>query len=126
MEVFLPLWDEDRESIISDLINSGFESIIVAADDTGLGKNWLGKRLDWELLSQLKQLHQNSHNGEIGLYHTLVVDGPMFEKQLELLDTTVVHRKYGLYDGKPALSPFWYLDIQSCSLAKKNGKDCSA
>jgi len=122
MEVFLPLWDEDRESIISDLINSGFESIIVATDDTGLGKNWLGKRLDWELLSQLKQLHQNSHNGEIGLYHTLVVDGPMFNKQLELLDTAVVHRKYGLYDGKPALSPFWYLDIQSCSLAKKNGK----
>jgi uncharacterized protein (TIGR00290 family) len=119
MDVYLPLWDEDRESIISEIIDSGFKPLIIAADDKDIGRNWLGKTLDQKMLTHLKLLHQNSQNGEVGLYHTFVVDGPLFKHRIELSDTEIVYRKYGLYDGKPTLSPFWYLDIKNCNLIEK-------
>ena len=118
MEVYLPLWDEDREHIIGEIINSGFESVIIAVDDNHLGKGWLGQKLNSETLARLKMLHHNSHNGEVGLYHTFVIDGPLFKRRVHLDETEVVYRKYGLYDGKPTVSPFWYLDIKSLHLVK--------
>jgi uncharacterized protein (TIGR00290 family) len=118
MEVYLPLWEEDREQIIGEMISSGFESVIIAADDN-LGEDWLGKKLDSAMLARLKTLHRNSHNGEVGLYHTLVVDGPLFKRRVHLDETEIVYRKYGLYDGKPTISPFWYFDIKSFRLIDK-------
>jgi uncharacterized protein (TIGR00290 family) len=124
MEVYLPLWDEDREQIIGEMISSGFESVIIAADDNNLGEAWLGKRLDSATLARLKTLHRNSHNGEVGLYHTFVTDGPLFKRRVQLDETEVVYRKYGLYDGKPTISPFWYIDIKSFHLLNKvKGED---
>lgn len=119
MEVILPLWDEDRESIIGDIINFGFETLIVAADDSNLGKSWLGRNLDNALFDELKSLHATSPDGKIGLYHTLTVDGPIFKKKLEIAEKKVVYKECGLYDGKPTVSPFWYLELGGCSLVEK-------
>lgn len=119
MEVILPLWNEDRESILNDLISSGFKAIIIAADDSKLGKSWLGQEFDLELVAKLKTLHAKSSNGEVGNYHTLVLDGPLFKRRLEVLETSMVYKKYGLFDGKLAFSPFWYLDIKKSNLAEK-------
>ena len=110
ISVHLPLWDEDRESLLLDLIDSGFEAVIIAADKDRLGKNWLGRKLDRKLLYELKERHQNSGDGEVGYYHTLVVDGPIFKKKIEILDTDIVFKE-----------PFWYLDIIRCGLKDKIG-----
>ncbi|AII60423.1 diphthine--ammonia ligase [Dehalococcoides mccartyi] len=119
MEVLLPLWDEDRESIIGDLIDSGFETLIVAADDSKLGRSWLGRKLDYTLFNELKSLHTTSPDGKIGLYHTLTVDGPIFKKKLEIADRKTVYKECGLYDGKPTIAPFWYLELSDCFLVEK-------
>lgn len=110
IRVHLPLWDEDRESLLLDLIDSGFEAVIIAADKDRLGKNWLGRKLDRKLLDELKERHKNSGDGEVGYYHTLVVDGPIFKKRIEILDTDIVFKE-----------PFWYLDIIRCGLKDKVG-----
>ncbi|WP_324665640.1 diphthine--ammonia ligase [Dehalococcoides mccartyi] len=119
MRVVLPLWDEDRESIIGDLIDSGFETLIVAADNTNLGKGWLGRKLDNELFEELKLLNASSPDGKVGLYHTLTVDGPIFRKKLEIADKKIIYKECGLYDGKPAVAPFWYLELEDCFLVDK-------
>ncbi|XUX00143.1 MAG: diphthine--ammonia ligase [Dehalogenimonas sp.] len=119
IEPILPLWDEDRESIISDLIDSGFISLIIAADDSKLGRSWLGRNLDHELLSELKSLHASSADGKIGLYHTLTLDGPIFKKRLEIAKQKVVFKECGLYDGKPTVAPFWYLELDEPYLVEK-------
>ncbi|APV45306.1 hypothetical protein Dform_01992 [Dehalogenimonas formicexedens] len=119
MEPILPLWDEDRESIINDLIDSGFVSLIIAADNSKLGRSWLGRTLDRDLLDELKSLYVTSTDGKVGLYHTLTVDGPIFKKRLALGQQKVVFKECGLYDGKPTVSPFWYLEIDNCSLIDK-------
>ena len=46
--------------------------------------------------------------GESGEYHTIVIDGPMFRKRLEILETDKV-----LKDGH------WFLEIKKCGLKPK-------
>jgi len=108
INVHLPLWDEDRESLLLDLIDSGFEAIIIAADNERLGKDWLGRKLDRKLLDELKERHKNSADGKVGYYHTLVVDGPIFKKRIEIIDTDILFKE-----------PFWYLDIIRSDLKDK-------
>lgn len=119
MEPILPLWDEERESILTDIIDSGFEPLIIAADDSKLGRDWLGRMLDRDLLDELKALYSVSPDGKLGLYHTLTVDGPIFKHRLEFGKKEVVYRLCGLYDGKPTVAPFWYLELDEPYLAEK-------
>jgi uncharacterized protein (TIGR00290 family) len=105
---YLPLWDQSRESLLTDLIDSGFEIIIVAVDDECPGKSWLGQRLDKGMLAEMKVRHQLSPTGDVGYYHTFVVDGPIFKKRLEIVKSEAVRH----YD-------VWYLDILKCRLQSK-------
>lgn len=104
----LPLWDENREEILRELIESGFEAIIVAVDDDKLGKDYLGRKLDQELLWELKMRHDLSPTGEVGYYHTFVIDGPIFRNRLDILKVNTMR-----------VGPFWYLDIIRCGLGAK-------
>jgi len=106
---YLPLWNESREEMFENLIDLGFEAIIIAAENKRLGPDWLGRTIDRELLSELKLRHDLSPTGEVGNYHTLVVDGPIFKKRLEILDSSSV-RNNGM----------WYLDIKDTCLTDKS------
>lgn len=108
-----PLWNETRESIITDFIDSGFKAIIIAADDK-LGKEYLGRDLDRELLWELKRRHELSPTGEVGYYHTFVTDGPLFKERLEILETNQVMRV-----DRVRRDGIWYLDILKCGLKPK-------
>ena len=102
-----PLWGQGREELITDLIESGFEVIIIMADEK-LGKDFLGRKLDWDLLQELKQRYEQSPTGEVGSYHTFVIDGPMFKKRLQIVEA-----------AKVFANGFWFLDITRCALAPK-------
>lgn len=106
---YRPLWGQGRKELIKDLIETGFEAIIIMADD-GLGRDFLGRTLDWNLFRELKLRYELSPTGEVGYYHTFVVDGPMFKKRLKILETNRVFT-----------SGFWFLDIARCALVSKEG-----
>lgn len=121
----LPLWDEGRASLLRELIDSGFEIIIIAADDKTLGKDWLGQKMDAGMLAEFKVRHQLSPTGDVGYYHTLVVDGPIFKKRLQILKTADVYAPRAIrnelkHDG------VWYLDILKCGLGIKDSAASSA
>jgi len=105
---FLPLWQDDRETLIREFIEAGFKAVIIAADNGPLGKEWLGRELDKETLAEFKRRHQESPTGEVGYYHTFVIDGPIFKKRLEILDTDVIFEE-----------PFWFLNITGVTLRNK-------
>jgi uncharacterized protein (TIGR00290 family) len=102
-----PLWGQGREELITDLIESGFEAIIIMADDK-LGKDFLGRKLNWDLLQELKLRYELSPTGEVGYYHTFVIDGPNFKKRLQILEA-----------DKVFANGFWFLDITRCALSLK-------
>jgi len=108
---YLPLWGQVQETVLRDFIRSGFEAIIVVAKADLFGEEWLGRKVDLDFLFYLAELEKTSAItlcGEAGEYHTFVIDGPLFNQRLEILEANKVLRE-----------GYWYLDILKCELMTK-------
>jgi len=99
------------EHVLSDFIEAGFEAIIVSAKADFFDENWLGRKIDRSLQFDLKKLGEGKELdvcGEHGEYHTLVVDGPLFRKRVQVT-----------YGGRVQRNGRWFLDIPRCRLELK-------
>jgi len=109
IELILPLWNCDLEQIITDFIDAGFEAIVVSAKADLLGKEWLGRKIDKEFVSDLRSFHNGLDLcGEFGEYHTFVIDGPMFKNQIRIVESEKI-----LKNG------YWFLDISGYEIEGK-------
>jgi len=99
----LPLWGKKQDEILRHFISLGFEAVVVATRADILGEEWLGRKIDLDFINQLVELHGTNDIapcGEAGEYHTLVIDGPIFQKRLEIRETRKVLR-----------DEHWFLEI---------------
>ncbi|KNF08678.1 protein of unknown function DUF71 [Gottschalkia purinilytica] len=80
---YLPLWKEQRESLVKEFVDLGFESVIVAVKSEIMGKEYLGRIIDHDLIKELKEKNIDP-SGEGGEFHTVVIDGPIFDHKVEL------------------------------------------
>ncbi len=83
-----PLWGTKPEEHWNNILKSGFEIIVTAVACEGLGKEWLGRRINREALLGLKNLsekHGFNLAGEGGEFETFVLSGPIFKKKLKIL-----------------------------------------
>lgn len=78
-----PLWQKDRHELLSDFINLGFKAIISTLDSTKLDTSFLGKEITRNLIHELEQTGIDPC-GENGEYHTVVLDGPIFNRPLSV------------------------------------------
>ena len=93
LEPIAPLWGEDPERLLREMIDLGFHAVIVGVYAYGLDRGWLGRRIDLAALRDLAELnrrHGISIVGEGGEYETLVLDAPLFKKRIRLLQTETV------------------------------------
>jgi len=104
IEAIEPLWGQDPERVLLDFIDAGFEATIVSAKSELFDDKWMGRKLDREFLSHLKD-NNIDLCGENGEYHTFVTDGPMFDKKIKLTKSQPITR-----DG------YWFLDTLKYSL----------
>ena len=107
----LPLWGMAPEHVLNQFINAGFEAIVISANASIFGEEWLGRRIDHSFLTDLKMLSQGREIdvcGEHGEYHTLVMDSPLFRQRMQVAHGDKVQR-----DG------YWFLDIPRCRLNPK-------
>jgi uncharacterized protein (TIGR00290 family) len=79
----LPLWQRDRRAFMAELLEAGFEAVIVAVRDGVLPAELLGRTIDAELVAVIEREGADAA-GENGEYHSLVVAGPLFERRLEV------------------------------------------
>ena len=87
IESVTPLWHTDQKKYMLDMINEGFESIVVSVAAPPLDEKWLGKKIDEKFLDEIIKLNKNfgiSIVGEGGEYDTLVVNCPMFREKLSV------------------------------------------
>ena len=105
---YLPLWEENQNKLLREFIDLGFEAVVVATRADMLGEDWLGRKLDSDFLADLAKLENITPCGEAGEYHTLVINGPLFQKRIEIIEANKVLR-----DGH------WFLDIVRCELKSK-------
>ncbi|MFH1564155.1 MAG: diphthine--ammonia ligase [Nitrospirota bacterium] len=75
----LPLWKGNREELITEFMDAGFKTIVVATNANRLGEEWLGRQIDKEFVAELKALGNIDLCGEDGEFHSFVYDGPIFK-----------------------------------------------
>jgi len=105
IKAILPLWNEEREKLLKEFINSGFKAIVCSTNSEFLDKEWLGRPIDDDFIKDLKDLGNIDICGEKGEYHTFVYDGPIFKKTVNFL----VARKF-MKDKK------WFLKIERVAM----------
>jgi len=121
-----PLWGLNPKRILTEFMDEDFEAIVINVKADLFGEEWLGRKVDRSFLEDVLELHKKRRVhicGELGEYHTLVLDGPIFKRRIKILD-----RKNVLREG---YWKYWLLDISSYELenqgtrweVKKNKED---
>jgi len=88
----LPLWQESQSKLLKEFIGAGFRAVVVVVKAGLLGKELLGRSVDKDFLALMESTKGVTPCGEAGEYHTLVVDGPVFKKRLEITKSKIVTR----------------------------------
>lgn len=97
----LPLWQQDRRLLVSQMLASGIETIIVSCNEI-MGERFIGRTITPALVEELEALDIDAC-GENGEYHTLVLNCPLFKNKLAVsVATTVKHEQYWFGQLAPA------------------------
>jgi uncharacterized protein (TIGR00290 family) len=105
-----PLWKIPPEKVIEEFINLGFKAVIVSCKADLFEEEFVGRYVDKNLLDELKE-RKICPCGENGEFHTFVVDGPIFQKRIEITKSQSILRQ-----------SFWkhrFLDILEWRLKEK-------
>ena len=88
LQLIAPLWHQDPEKLLRELLKAEFEIIITHVAAEGLNENWLGRKIDEKCIDDLKELNKKygiHMSGEGGEYESLVLDCPLFQKRLNIV-----------------------------------------
>lgn len=87
IDLFAPLWQRDAEELAAEMLEAGFEIIILQVAAYGLDESWLGRTLDADAVDELRELNEayGVHLlGEGGEFETFVTNGPHMSKRIAL------------------------------------------
>ncbi len=85
-----PLWHEDTQELMKEILKLEFEAIITGVFAYGLTSKWLGRRIDTECIEDLIELNRKygvSIVGEGGEYETIVLDATFFRKRIKIVES---------------------------------------
>lgn len=83
LEALLPLWLQSREALVYEFLDRGYKAIIkTVSKSSGIPEHFLGEMLDQKFIGYLSE-HNLDICGENGEYHTLVVSGPIYQKEIK-------------------------------------------
>lgn len=90
---YTPLFGKDPLEGLAEMIRLGFHNLIIEIDTSlGASKDWLGKEIDETILDEIRmRVKEKKINpiGEWGEYHTLVVNCPIYKKQIHVEKTKI-------------------------------------
>ncbi len=92
LKIFSPLWHINQETELREILDSGFKFILSSIAAEGLDKSWLGREITAKDVDKLAMLNKKSGlnvAGEGGEYESLVVDGPIYDKKIEITDSEI-------------------------------------
>ena len=92
LKIFSPLWHINQETEMREIIDEGFSVIFTKVAADGLNKQWLNKIITKEDIDKLAKLNEKigmNVAGEGGEFESLVIDGPIFDKRINISDYEV-------------------------------------
>jgi diphthine-ammonia ligase len=106
-----PLWQAERKELLQELIEARFNVIFSCVKRRWFTADWVGRKLDPAAFERLCAVRDNTGMdlcGEQGEYHTLVLDGPMFNSEVQLIG-----------DAASTSEGLHYLDVREVSLRRQ-------
>ena len=90
------------------MVDAGFKAMITEVSTHTISERWLGRLVDKRFIRYLSSLRRVDFCGDYGEYHTVILDGPVFKKRIEIQGADT-HKQ-----GNRAV-----LKIRKCALLKK-------
>jgi len=103
MKGLFPLWKKNTIDMAREFIESGYRAILTCVDSHHLGRSFVGREFDEQLLSDLPEGVDPC--GENGEFHTFVYDGPILRRPIHIRKGDIVFRE----------DRFWYCDLAEIS-----------
>ena len=114
LPVHLPLYGAGHRDLLERIVSDGFEAILVNLNASLFGREWAGRPVNREFLDYLDGMAARhpglSCAGELGEYHTFVVDGPGFRRRLHITSAETV-----------LVGNHWFFEIENCELGCDRG-----
>ncbi|MBZ9572758.1 diphthine--ammonia ligase [Patescibacteria group bacterium] len=109
LKLIEPLCGKSPKETLKEFIELGFKAVIVKIDARILEAKWLGRLVDESFFEYLVERTKKgdfiNFCGDLGEFHTFVIDGPLFKKRIEFLETEKVKK-----------DNYWVLDIKRYQL----------
>jgi diphthine-ammonia ligase len=91
---YAPLWGKNPFTALAEMKKLGFQMLVIEVDvSMGSRKSWLGKEIDDNILHEIRKLESDQRMnpiGELGEYHTLILDCPIYKKRINILESEIV------------------------------------
>jgi diphthine-ammonia ligase len=94
-----PLWKRNRRELLEEFIDLRFRAQIVVINADKLHKSFLGKSINADTIREMEKFGIDP-SGELGEYHTVVTDGPLFSSKVEIKPASQCH-----HEG------YWFLKV---------------
>lgn len=96
-----PLWKRNRRELLEEFIDLGFTAQVVVINEKMLDRRFLGKIIEPRTISEMEEAGIDP-SGELGEYHTVVTDGPIFSSRVEIRTSEEKH-----HEG------YWFLKVST-------------
>jgi uncharacterized protein (TIGR00290 family) len=83
VQAYEPLWQTARRDLLDEFLQLGFKATIISIKQDALNDSFLGRKLNNLVISDLEKAGVDA-SGEEGEYHTIVTDGPIFTKKIDI------------------------------------------
>ena len=91
LKALFPLWERDTGKLAREMIDHGLKAIVTCVDTRKLPRELAGRDFDTSFLADLPEGVDPC--GENGEFHTVVVGGPMFPREIDVVRGAVVERE---------------------------------
>lgn len=111
IQAVFPLWKQDSSTLVATLEQVGIEAMIVCVNEKFLGKEFLGRRVDTQILQELPD--NVDPCGENGEFHTYVYNAPYFSSPIPVKKGETVYKNYtpAENDTDQWNTGFYFLDV---------------
>lgn len=100
-----PLWGDSSHSLLDEVVYRGSSGIVVSIDLQQDSADLLGRAIDEEFVTEVRDLTDIDPCGERGEYHSFVYDGPTFARPVSVkLSEIRKERNHRLLDLIPVPS----------------------
>ena len=92
IEPIHPLWKRNRRKLLEEFIALGFIAQIVVINENKMDKRFLGNIIQPQTISEMEEAGIDP-SGELGEYHTVVTNGPIFSSRVEVKESGREHHE---------------------------------